>query len=415
MKRGDVPILKHTISELTPSDLTARSVYYEFVDEALAHLLKTKPRGEHFEEVLVLLRGLTAILGDSPRYFLTVARSEDERAWDLFKGSFRKMTSDEQGYIVYNLARGGHGRAIEFLIKQEGKSLVKAVNWRQLLLDNVTTLDNSSKPDTVRVALPYVNVATKTNEILKRAAGGSVEVFKLVLADERVDIMNDVEGTLLAILESSTSVHPGPKALTARRKTIKSDLQAYLYDATDEDKQLWNSKTLALTRTPRFDLAKITTKEITLILACLTDSYSRVRKYNQVRAWMKGQWRTPDQLLYEEPTTSIHMIERAVSLCGLNTPLLLAEWMLKSGENDIYLAAHSVIHKYVPSSRDVRMVRVVLLTIMRDNLSFDALIDQFLVEGMTLADIGLSISLAAATIAEEDVFKARMVGHRHDK
>ena len=102
------------------------------------------------------------------------------------------------------------------------------------------------------------------------------------------------------------------------------------------------------------------------------------------------------------------MIERAVSLCGLNTPLLLAEWMLKSGENDIYLAAHSVIHKYVPSSRDVRMVRVVLLTMMRDDLSFDALIDQFLVEGMTLADIGLSISLAAATIAEEDVFKARM-------
>ena len=310
------------------------------------------------------------------------------------------LTEEQASDVISNLSAKNNVSGLLFVLEQEGSSFIKQAEWSKLIIAPIQT----NQVEVVRVMLPFVNLATKGNQILKYAAQYSnIEVFSLVLSDKRVNVMTNLEDVILSVLDSQS--YGDSKGYTARRKKNREAAEKQVFSLTWSPVGLNGSGThehlLALTRHSSFSLEEPTLREIRLLCYGLG-----VKIDQRVTAWSLlspdgGKQELITRMEKTDRLSETDMIVRAILLMDYDPPSLL-RWMLVGEEQWMYRAARAVMLDYVPRDRDERVLSMLFIVLLRTDLSLSEVRASLLQEQLISEDeVLLAVRIACLTLGEE--------------
>ena len=407
VKRQNAPLCRHIAAVLAVRYKAHQRDYNPILREAIAlQAARQEPVPADSQARTDLLSitislELAVDIQESPSsysYYTPIAESENVLMWKMFREHFKKKP-DLPSAIVEILVRGD-GVGLSFVLEQEGTDILNEVRWTKYLLKSI----KDGRLAVVKILLPLSNVTTEKNQVLGAAAGHSLEVFTLVLSDPRIRPMNNLQGTILSILDGSRRGGKS-KWYTQHRQENRDAMNKPVFSvAWKEMYPVSREHLLALTRDSRFDVRKLDLSEVRLLSYGLHDRLqNKLVSWDEVTVAIDPSIKHPrDELvtMLENGTNKPSVLDvllRAILFCDLD-PIPLARWMLASGENECYLASRSIVTNTLPKSGNVRVIRELLLILLEDEVSIREHIVHFREEGMMESDLALAVRLAALTL-----------------
>ena len=341
-------------------------------------------------------------------YFKAVIETSNKQLWSIYSSVFKNRVLISFGTDYF--ARDKHLPTLKFLIAEE-PWVVDKLDWNEVLLSAI----HSSEVETIKFVSKYVNVATKANQILRRAAASSSQALEALLHDKRIDPMVELNEVILAILDNRPGKYDyAPKKATEdRKKNRHANALVSLSVGIDNVMEGETEKSLlVLTRDSRVDVSDDADEWV---------YRSRVRMlsyglFRNIQPRLKGLILAAQSIkkdsdvaitsnvseLLEGPVTTYSSILHAIFFLDLDS-VGLADWMIRVRDKQIQSAASAILTETLPLDRETAIVRGLLLMMLYPRLSLRENVSALRQEGMNEEDLLLCVQLIGALLATQMV------------